>query len=243
MFNIEYNKLVIFKNAFKKCKKCKSKLKKDTFDTIFLDPLVKDYNNILKGKTDVEIEKFKQFFENSIKYSEKWLLDKNKSKFYISARIDATNELKSASQKIVESIMDKSPFTAPKSLNTIGGILVKSGYKLKCLAIVLDIPYTGTNFTSLRCYICISGTSIIGKIINSDFDFANYEFEGHNYNDASISSRSIYKVASVPIKLPVSSITGTIDIQVYVSPNDWISKKAMDLVSMEKELLQPSDLN
>ena len=76
-FEIDYNKLRAFKNAFKQCKKCKSKIKKDSFDTCIIDKVAKEYKSF-KGKTDIEIDTFKAFFENVIRHAEYWILDEDK---------------------------------------------------------------------------------------------------------------------------------------------------------------------
>jgi hypothetical protein len=239
--SLYYSDIQTFRLAYQKCKKNASKLIKDSYDTLFLEPTKIIYKKNLKDKAVLSNATLEKFLKDTINNAQKWLQDDKKSRsFYLPARTDAVNEFINAAQKIIKSL--NNPTAAPPpppTLPEVGGTLVKSNYSMQGMPFVFDIPLTGTSLGTARCYAVITATgSIVGKVINSDFDFANYPLDGKKFHDATIKNRSIYKVETLEIKLPFA--LGNIKIQIFISPNDWVSKVGLWMVDMKKELLPPN---
>jgi hypothetical protein len=231
-----YNDIQGFRIAYQKCEKNASILIEDSYDILFWKPTKAIYKKNLKGKVVLSNEELEEFLRAVSNNAQKWLQDDKKSRSYLSARIAAVNGLIYAIKRLLASLNTQVP---PPTLPGIGGTLVKSNYSMQGMPFVFDIPLTGTSWGTVRCYVVIVATgSIVGRVINSDFDFANYSLDGKKFHDATIKSRSIYKIESVRIGLPFS--LGDIIIYVYVSPNDWVSKAGLRMVNMKRELIAPN---
>ena len=242
MLEVDINKFTAVKNAFKECKKYKSKIIEDSYDKLFLNPAINYQKKHIKGK-EIDVHTLEEYLKNNINCANKWLNDKNKSKFYTSSRINTANKLIDTSRKLLDSIKNIPKINYDqKSIPGIGGVLINSKYKLPhCIPFVLDIPYMGfIQYTKIRCYVCVVFNGTIAKLLGSNFDFCHYEFDDNkSYCDANIESRKIYKVADIPIILPIK--LGKVFIKVYISPNDWTATKAFGAITVNSDLLLPND--
>lgn len=237
-FEVEYDIFKIWKNAYKGCKKQASIKIKDIYDQI-LDKIRNDYKSNLKGKTEIDYDELIAFLRRIISYTQEYLNNSKKwSKFYRQARKKAIETLKRATEELIKTL--ESQKNSQGTLSSIfGSQTVKINKGTKCIPFVLDIPYTGTNFFTIRCYILVKGDGLL-TAINGEFNPAKHELvTGKKYTDKNFNFRKIYKVSSTPIKLPLG--VGNVNIDVYVSPNDTTSSIALNLVSFPYEILSPSE--
>ncbi len=238
-FEVEYDIFKIWKNAYKGCKKQASIKIKDIYDQI-LDKIRSDYRSTLKGKTEIDYNELITFFRRIISYTQEYLNNsKEWSMFYRQARKKAIETLKKATEELIKAL-ESQKSSQGKLSSVFGSQTVKINKGIKCIPFVLDIPYTGTNFSTIRCYILVKGSGLL-TAINGGFDPAKYELvTGEKYTDKNFDSRKIYKVSSIPIKLPLD--VGNVNIDVCISPNDTTSSIALNVVSFPYEILSPSEL-
>lgn len=255
---ISYDIFKTWKIAYKNCKKQASYKIKDIYDIEFLDSIRSKYKQTLKGKIEMTFDNLIGFFNAIIEYSNSYLQsEKRWSKFYVTNRKKAVIQLLNESKKMVTLLnqqmntakneYDQKGFFAKVVASPVDGSSpVKIEQHIPCItAIVMDIPYTGTNFSTIRCYILVKGSGQISRL-NSDFDFRNYKLnDNKSYSDKDFKSRSLFKVVSIPINMPIG--IGSIKLDIFISPNDLTSKIALKAISIgevdiNKELLSSSEL-
>ncbi len=271
---IPYEMFKPWKIAYNNCKKQASFKIKDIYDLEFLDRLKNTYKSTFKDQKQhkgvIKFDTVRNFFTQVIEYANQYLDNRKKwSKFYAKNREKAVRQLLEESKKVLASLdaqmnAAKNEYNEYNQKNWFG----KAGAKLTgneaspvdgsspvkieqqhppCItSIVLDIPYMKVNITSMRCYIIIRGSGAMSYLNNSTFNFRNYELNGNkSYNDKDFKSRSLFKVTSIPIKLPIG--LGSVKLDIFISPNDWGSKLALKKISIgevyiNKELLSSSEL-
>ena len=143
---------------------------------------------------------------------------------------------------------------------------IDAGIENCAFSIVADVPYLKFNITTFRIYIILtarsSGAYRLEKLFGK-FSFKEYNLiaTGNktilNYRDKDFKSRKIYKACEVPINVNVGKIPGLTTVvgninlkaEVYVSPNDFISKVAfkycdinVNEVKLEETLLTEAEI-
>ena len=260
---IPYETFKPWKIAYNNCKKQASFKIKDIYDTEFLDKLRDAYKTTFKSQKQnkgiIKFDTVKYFFTLVIELSNQYLNNRKKwSVFYAKNREKAVKQLLEESKKVQASLdtqmnaekagYDQKNFVAKMISSPVDGSSpVKIEQHITCITpIVMDIPYTGTNFSTIRCYIIIKGSGKMSFLNNSNFDFKNYELNGNkSYNDKDFKSRTLFKVVSIPINMPIN--IGSIKLDIFISPNDFTSKVSLKAISIgevyiNKELLSSSEL-
>ncbi len=239
--------IIDFRSSYRECKNLRSKVIKDSYDKDFLIPIVQKYkNSSLKGKTKVQIQELRNFFEDVIKVAERWETSKSKRKsnYKLNERKNAVNNLKVQAKTCLE-ILSKSPkkpevdpFEAPE-------FKMAKAAPVPCVkSIVFDFnqKYLYAIPISVRCYVILETTGAISNALaNGKFDFKNYNMNGKNFTDYDLAKRKIYKVTSLPIKFPKN--IGGLKVHVYISPNSWFLGAAIGFIDLDEEVLSGKDLD
>ncbi len=232
--NVKY--FLEWKKAYKECKKQASIMIKDEYDK-FLNGVKNSYKDNFKISTDVEVNAAITFFKEVIEKSKEYLAEEEKwSSLYKDKRKKAVESLCKISGKMVEDLELKRSLIkqGAAKIDEIfdGKAEVKVKPPIDCIPFVLDIPYASNfailNYFTIRCYILVRGKGAL-RFINDKFDFKNYVLSNSNktVKNDNISKRRIYKVDAVPVD--VLGGLGSVNVEVYISPNHVWDKIAMSL--------------
>lgn len=218
-----------------------------------------------KKKSKFYFAKREEAVENLKKESEKMntILYKKKLDNETKAKEDQENFVKKQLNGWIDFLIEKYGYNIDIDNSRVS---ISSGIENCAFYIVADVPYMKFDITTFRIYFVVTGRSSgsyrLEKLF-SNFSFKEYNLlcaSGNtilNYRDKDFKSRKIFKACEVPIKanandIPIlKSIIGNIDLkaEVYVSPNDLISKFAfkhgninINGVKLEKILLTESEL-
>jgi len=242
--------IIDFRQSYRTCKKLRSRIVKDSYDKEFLIPIIKKYkSSALKGKRVVQAEDLKEFFEYMISVTKNWMStpDKKKSDYKLSERKNAVNNLKAEAEKCL-SILNKppkkpipNPFKAPEFKKATA----KAAPVEYNLSVVNDFEYEILGLASLnvRCYILFKFSGGLAKCLpRYNFNFKNYTMDGKSYTDYNLQDREIYKITSIPVKLP--DMLGDLDVHVYASPNNYITSTVAGIIDLKgQEVLAGADLD
>lgn len=244
-----------WRKAYVACKKQGSWIFNDEYDKFF-DKIKKGYNKTIGKGVSCRFENVIGFMEFTLNECQQYLKgSKNTDEKSLSSdRGKAVTKLQAETVKLIgvlktklKEFSDKVPAEPTTLISKISSVtknlfgrkvsenLMVSTKSVDCIkSIVLDIPYTGTDFTSLRLYILIKGAGgMLGKLNVEHFNFKNYVLDGKMCKDKNFDTREIYRVFSAPINVSMDMV-GNIQLDVYISANDWASRKALDYVELDQ---------